>query len=84
MMLTDKLALRWQFESATKEFQDKYWKQMLDEFVAAWKWKHNRYWIKKTVERFSKARPDLKLKWQAHILMPDFDEPLDTWKKFAK
>ena len=33
-MLTDKLALRWQFESATKEFQDKYWKQMLDEFVA--------------------------------------------------
>ena len=83
MTATDKLALRWQFESFTKEFQDECWKQMLDEFAAAWKFKRNRYWLKRTIERFAVARPDLPLFLSARGQMADFDEPAAVWKQYA-
>lgn len=59
MNAVDRLALRWQFESFTKEFQDKYCNQMIREFVDAWRFKRNRSYIQKQINRFHDCRPDL-------------------------
>ena len=84
MNAIDRLSLRWQFESFTPEAQESSYRQMLREFATAWHYKRNRYWIKRTLDRFIKhCRADVPIERVAKAWIPDFDLPADTWRKYA-
>jgi len=67
MTAIDRIALRWQFESFTKEAQDQYVNEMIEDFVKAWKWKKNRSFIQKLVNDFDVRRPDLFIKDEMYL-----------------
>ena len=67
----DRLSLRWQFESFTKEFQDQCWSQMLEEFTKAWKFKKNRTYIQQRIKECDKSRPDLFLEDNFYLSLRD-------------
>lgn len=55
----DRLALHWQFESFTREFQDESYNDMLEEFADAWRYKRNRTYIQMRIKELHECRPDL-------------------------
>ena len=59
MNAVDRLALRWQFESFTKEYQDECCDEMIKEFVDAWRFKRNRAYIKMRIDQLHECRSDL-------------------------
>ena len=83
MNAIDRLALNWQFESFTEAYQESCYKQMIYDFAKAWHFKRNRFWIKKTLDRFAKVRPDLDIVFTAKMWMPDFGMKAETWKIYA-
>ena len=83
MNAIDSLFLRWQFEAFTAEYQDTCWLQMVQEFAKAWHYKRNRFFVKKTLDRFQAARPDLDIALVAKQYMPDFGMPAKWWEKYA-
>lgn len=67
MTATEHLFLRWQFEFFTKEAQDQYVNQMVEEFAKAWKWKKNRSFIQQRVKDLSALRPDLFIEDEMYL-----------------
>lgn len=61
MNAVDRLALRWQFESFTPEYQEASYKEMLDDFTQAWSFKRNRSYIQMRLNQLAECRPDLLL-----------------------